>query len=185
MGDTETLVEHSLFALDGNLSLQNSGIAAANPGDPAQRIGVMNIDTLCLESGSVLSMDVTRLGNGDAASDLLVIGTSVEVLGPCALELNLLNSAPWQAGDTLSFQLFDFSQLSETALNAAQSALAGNLTVELNGEEKNLFTIDSANLFSEGRLTLTAQQDYGAIPEPTTATLCLAGLASLLVRRRR
>ena len=192
--------------LKGNIDLQsgsslfgNGTIGKVNLGAnaslaPGNSIGIINMDSLTIQGGSTLSLEVQNpLGNAGVGYDLLnVVGqldlSNLSKAKPSTIKLISLN----QAGQKGDLQNIINGKLNIVLIDYGSINLGSNVNLS------DLFTLDLSGFTANGgpgatgRLYLdntngALMAELSPIPEPSTYGMMIGGLSALagLARRRQ
>ena len=198
VGAAQTTEFNKAVLAGTTLAIQNSVLSGQNASFNVEKMALeASVVSLSGNTTAVVSAsnivksafgDLTgtsALFGGDAASALTMTGT-------LSLEFGADFFAAWQAGDSMSINLFDFvdsTKLDLSGLTEVNFKVIGAtdpfLTIA-SGADAKVFTY----LQESGTVNVYFQQipTDGAvvvIPEPSSATLGLVALSGLLLRRRR
>jgi fibronectin-binding autotransporter adhesin len=183
-------------SLGGNGTLSTSGTVTLQGGGTlfAGQPGVLDAQTLTLQAdaGFTLAGNITLdlIGGGVSSTlnaqtgnnDLLIFNGGAVTLAGATLTIQTslpVNSGAWAAGS--SWKLFNWSGLITHFDNLPDASQQGNVSglPDLSGLGLDW---DWSHLYTDGTLSVGV---LATVPEPTRAVLLLAGIAGVMVRRRR
>lgn len=138
-----------------------------------------------LPPNETVGHDFTALAGSAATTGLVPLtGTPKVADGASLLDLSFTHFAP---GERLYWNIdVDAADGDPGKATILGSQLAGSLVyIDFNTGLELSGTLEEGDLMGTSRVTLPLDVPPPVIPEPTTLTLCLIGLAALRLRRRR
>jgi fibronectin-binding autotransporter adhesin len=164
-----------LGTIVGPVTVQNGGRIS-----PGNSIGTLRLTTLTLDAGGIMDLEITSTASTDR---ILIDGVfslnDASIINVLPLSLITLND-----GDV--FNLLDWQSLAATTFdvgtNLRQSGNGGGdlFLPDISGFGSGSYGWNVASFLTNGEISVTT-----IVPEPSRALLLLAGLAGLMLRRRR